>query len=73
MEQHRAHELDRLEKQRRDELDRLEKTRSEEHEKILTQQKELVAEQRERDRKCRLVEKIPKLEINEHVDMFMQI
>ena len=57
-EQHRAQELDRLEKQRRDELDRLEKTRSEEHEKVLTQQKELVAEQRDRDRKRRLVEKI---------------
>ena len=70
-EQHRAQELDRLEKQRRDELDRLEKTRSEEHEKILTQQKELVAEQRDRDRKRRLVEKVPKLEINEHVDMFL--
>ena len=70
-EQHRAQELDRLEKQRKDELDRLEKTRSEEHENILTQQKELVAEQRDRDRKRRLVEKIPKLEINEHVDMFL--
>ena len=36
----------------------------------MTQQKEL-AEQRDRDRKRRLVEKIPKLEINEHVNMFL--
>ena len=63
-------EQDRLEKQRVDEQEKMEKTRRDEQDRLLQQQRDLAEESKLRERKRRLVEKLPKLSDNDQLDTF---
>ena len=63
-------EQNRLEKQRVDEQEKMEKTRRDEQDRLLQQQRDLVEESKLRERKRRLVEKLPKLSDNDQLDTF---